>query len=77
MKPLLSNYRNLLQAFTNPMVKHVYREANQCADAPTNLGLNLNVLFKTFDYPPSVVVNLLAFDKAELYCTRMMHVVNL
>ena len=53
------------------MVKHVYREANQCADAPTNLGLNLNVLFKTFDYPPFVVVNLLAFDKAELYCTRM------
>ncbi len=72
MEPLLSYCKNLLQAFTNPVVKHVYREANQCVDALANLGLNLNVPFKTFDYPPSVMVNLLAFEKAEFYCMRMM-----
>lgn len=70
--PLLSDCRDLLREFSNPVVKHVFREANQCADAMAKLGLNLDVSFITFVNPPPVVVNLLAFDKAELYCNRLI-----
>jgi ribonuclease HI len=71
MEPLLSDYRHLLQLFDNPVVQHVYREANQCTDALATLGLNLHVSFMDFVHPPSVVETLLAFDKAELFCTRL------
>ena len=71
IEPLLSDCRNLVQDFSNPIVKHVFREANQCADALANLGLHLDS-FVTFVNPPLVVENLLAFDKTELYCTHMV-----
>jgi hypothetical protein len=38
MEPLLSYCKNLLLIFTNPVVKHVFREVNQCADALANSG---------------------------------------
>ena len=59
--------------FTNPVVKHVYQEMNQCADVLANVRPFLDVPFKTFDHSSAVVKNLLAFDKAELYCTRMVY----
>ncbi len=40
--------------------------------ALANLGLNLEVPFMDFVNSPPVVENLLAFDKAELFCTRMI-----
>ena len=58
--------------FDNPVVQHAYREANQCADALANLGLNLEVSFMDFVNPLPVMENLLAFDKAKLFCTRMI-----
>ena len=70
MEPLRSDRRDLLWDFTNLVVKHVYQEANKCADALAILGLNLDV--STFDNPPPMVVNLLAFDKAEFYCNHLM-----
>uniref|UniRef100_A0A2N9F3E9 Protein kinase domain-containing protein n=1 Tax=Fagus sylvatica TaxID=28930 RepID=A0A2N9F3E9_FAGSY len=63
---------SLLQMFDNPVVQHAYREANQCADALATLGLNLHIPFMDFVHPPLVVETLLAFDKAELFCTRMI-----
>jgi hypothetical protein len=72
MESLLFDCRNLLQDFTNPVVWHVFREANQCADALAKIGLHLSSSFVTFVDPPPVVEDLLAFDKAELYCTRMI-----
>ncbi len=72
MDPLLSDCRDLLREFTNSVVKHVFREANQCADAMAKLSLNLDVSFITFVNPPLVVVNLLAFDKAKLYCNCLI-----
>jgi hypothetical protein len=45
IKLLLSDCRNLLLMFTNSMVKHVFREANQYADALANLGLILDCPF--------------------------------
>ncbi len=58
--------------FDNPMVQHAYREANQCADALANLSLNLEFPFMDFVNPQPVVENLLAFDKAELFCIHMI-----
>jgi hypothetical protein len=72
MEPLLSDCKNLIQAFTSQVVKHVYREANQCVDALANLGLHLELSSTVFVNPPLVVENLLAFDKADLYCNRMI-----
>jgi hypothetical protein len=53
-------------------VEHVFKEANQYADALVKLGLHLNNFFVTFVDPPPMVEDLLAFDKIELYCTRMI-----
>ena len=72
MEPLLFDCRNLLQDFTNPIERHVFRKVNQCADALANLGLHLNSSFVTFVDPSPMVEDLLAFDKVELYCTRMI-----
>ena len=33
MEPLLSDCRSLYKAIPNKRIQHVYREANQCADA--------------------------------------------
>ena len=64
MKSLLFDCRNILQNFTNPIVRHVFREANQCANILAKIGLHLSSSFVTFVDPPSVVEDLLAFDKA-------------
>jgi hypothetical protein len=72
MEPLSSDCRNLLQAFTSQLVKHVYREVNQCADALANLTLHLELSSTIFVNPAPVVENLLSFDKADFYCNRII-----
>ena len=74
MEPLLFDFRNFLQDFTNPVVRHVFREANQCTDTLAKIGFHLSSSFVTFVDLPLVVEeeDLLAFDKAQLYCTRMI-----
>ena len=72
MEPLLFNSRNLLQVFLNPIVKHIFREANQCAETLTKFGAMFVTFFVVFDNPPLVVENLLVFDKVELFCNRMV-----
>ena len=73
MEPLLSDCRNLLLIFTNPVVKHVFREINQCADALANSGLLQDCPFVFFfSNPPSMVANLLAFVKAEIFYMCMI-----
>jgi hypothetical protein len=68
MEPLLFDCRNLLQDFTNSVVRHVFREANQCADALAKIGLHVSQSFVTFTDPPLVMEDLLAFDsRAFLY----------
>jgi hypothetical protein len=61
--------------FDNSVVQHMYREAtNECANALATIGLNLDIPFRAFVNPSSVVENLLAFDNAELFCTHMVYV---
>ena len=38
MEPLLSDCRSLLKQIPNKRVLHIFREANQCADALAKLG---------------------------------------
>ena len=73
MEPLLSNCRNLLQAISNKRIEHVYREANQCADALAKMGTNRNFTFVVFVEPPPMVGTLLAFDKANMFCNRLIN----
>ena len=44
------------------MVKHVFREANYCADALAKNGCNLDVEFFFFYAPPSFVTDLICSD---------------
>ncbi len=53
-------------------MQHIFREANQCADALANLGALLDIPFVIFANPPHVMENLLTFDKAELFCNKLV-----
>ena len=75
LEPLLSDCRNLLRTFPRTRIEHVYREANQCADALAKLGAKFSAMFIYFDIPPDVVVNLLTLDRAATSCNRLIAVI--
>ena len=72
MEPLLTDCRNLLKAFPNTQVIHAYREANQCADALAKMGATAQNSFVVFWTPPSVVDSIVAHDKANVFCNRLV-----
>ncbi|XP_050273143.1 uncharacterized protein LOC126716155 [Quercus robur] len=72
MKPLLTDCKNLVREISNKQIVHIYREANQCADALAKLGASSLDSFVIFLYPPPMVENILAFDKACLRCNRLI-----
>ena len=51
---------------------HIFREANRCADIMAKMGAELVSDFQILYEPPPVVDNALAFDKAELFCNRLV-----
>ena len=71
MEPLLSDCRNLFKAIPNKQIQHVYREANQCADALARLGSSVVPSFVVFVEPPPVVAKVLALDAAGNVCNRI------
>ena len=73
MEPLLSDCRSLLKEIPNKRVIHAFQEANQCADALAKLGAQLLSSFVIFCNPPSVVEDILVFDKANLRCNRLVN----
>ena len=73
MEPLLSDCRSLLKQIPNKCVLHVYHEANQCADALAKLGAQTGSNFVVFCNPPPMVGSLLAFDKANMFCNRLVN----
>ena len=73
MEPLLVDCRNLLKEFPNKRVIHAFREANQCADALAKLGSQSLYSFVVFCNPPPVVDAILAFDKANMHCNRLVN----
>ena len=74
MEPLLTDCRNLLSEIPNKQIVHIYREANQCADALAKLGANSVDSFVIFLYPPPVVESIIASDKTNLRCNRLINI---
>ena len=72
LEPLLGDFRTLLKKFYSTIVQHIFKEANQCADALAKFGATLSSGFFNFVNPPPVVEDLLASDKAELYCNKLI-----
>ena len=51
---------------------HIFRETNRYADKLANMGATQAINFPLLHEPLPVVVDLLAFDKAELFFNRMV-----
>ena len=73
MKPLLTDCRNLLSKIPNKQIVHIYREANQCADTLATIGACSVGSFVTFLYPPPVVESIIASDKTNMCCNRLIN----
>ena len=73
MESLLTNCKNLVRAIPNKQIIHVYREANQCADVLAKLGASSLSSFVVFLNPPSVVERIIAYDKTNLYCNKLVN----
>lgn len=73
MEPLLTDCRNLLKEFPNKRAIHAFREAKQCVDALAKLGAQSMSYFAVFCNPPPVVETILAFDKANMPCNRLVN----
>ena len=72
MEPLLTDFRNLLKEFLNTQVVHAYREANQCTDALVKMEAGSLTSFFIFWTPPPVVDSILAHDRANVSCNRIV-----
>lgn len=72
MELLLTDCRKLLKAIPNKQVVHAYLEVNQCADALAKLGVTSLTSFVLFWTPPPVVDSILAHDKANTFCNRIV-----
>ena len=72
LEPILSDCRNLMKMFLNCTVTHVFREANRCADRLARLGADLHSDHLILYNPPPVVEDLLASDKVDHFCNRLV-----
>ena len=72
MEPLLFDRRSLYREIPNKQIQHVYREANQCADALARLRSTVVFSFVVFVELSSVGISLLAFDEAGSFCNRLI-----
>ena len=73
MKLLFIDCRNLLKTIPNKQITHTYREANQYADTLAKLGANSLSSFAVFFSPPPMVERIMTFDKASLYCNKLIN----
>ena len=73
LEPLLNDCRNLVREIPNKQITHIFREANQCANAMAKLGASCTTSFVVFLHPPPVVERILADDKASLRCNRLIN----
>ena len=64
LNPLVAECRNLLDKFPLSSVKHVYREANQCADILAKMGLQSQASLSILCSPPRDVYFAVTVDLA-------------
>ena len=72
LEHLLDDWRTLLKKFHKSIVQHIFKEANQCADALAKFGVTLSFDYINFVNSLTMVEDLLTFNKAELYCNRLI-----
>lgn len=72
LEPLLNDCKTLIRSMPNCSITHIFREANKSADRMVKMGANLVIDFQFFYKPPPLVDNALVFDRAELFCIRLV-----
>ena len=73
MEPLLTDCRNLAKEIPNKQITHIFRKANQCADVMAKLSASSVASFVVFLYPLSVVESIIASNKANLRCNKLIN----
>ena len=71
ISPILDDCRQLLSRFDQVQVKHVYRQANGCADGLAKMGAEQESSFLFFPCPPEDIRNRIEFDGSGLYSVRL------
>ena len=72
LEPLLNDCKTLIRSFPNYLVTHIFREVNRCADRLAKMGAVQITDFLILYEPPPVVDNLLVFNKAKIFCNRLI-----
>ena len=67
---IMEDCRHLVTLIPQTTIRHVFKEANRCADKLANLGLNLDADFTLFSCPPMDLFSCLEADSHGLYCNR-------
>jgi ribonuclease HI len=70
LRPLVADCRFLLQRIPHKELKHVFREANKCADRLAKLGGSQEADFVVLDTPPACICDVLSFDNSGCISTR-------
>ena len=67
---LFDDYKQLVTSFSQHCIRHIYREANSCADHLANLGCSQVLDFVLFSSPPVDLLNVFEADSQGLYSNR-------
>ena len=70
LRTLVDDCRFLLQRIPHKELKHVFREANKCADRLAKLGGSQEDDFVVLDTPPTCICDVLSFDNSGCISTR-------
>lgn len=68
---LISDYKYLMNLISTMVVKHCYREANQCTDKLTRLGGTQQLEFSIFECPPVDTRLILYYKAIGMYHERL------
>ena len=74
LRSIVSYYRCLLQKFEGVSIKHIYKEANMCADLLAKAGCDQLEDFVLFCTPPAHVLEVLRFDLSVDTCTCVIRI---
>ena len=75
LSPLFDDCKQLVAHIPQCHIRHIFREANMCADKLSRLGLLQSVNFFPFSSPPVDLLPLIEADKRGLYMDRVGPVV--
>lgn len=70
---LVHQIKLLMQSDWRVRVKHVYREANRCADVLANLGCDQEGQMHLYEHPPSKISQLLLADVVGVATPRVVN----